>query len=58
VPSENEWERLAWAQGIVSEQAKCTVREALLLIGERALIQHEQPIAIADAVIEGRISFG
>ena len=53
-----EVERVFQAQGMVSVQAECSIDEALILIGERALVQHRDVIEIADAVLEHLIRFG
>jgi len=50
--------RVAQAQGMVSAQVGCTVAEALVLMNERAQVQHQTVIQIADAVRERRIRFG
>jgi hypothetical protein len=50
--------RVAQAQGMVSVQAACTVAEALVMMQERARVQHQSLGDIADGVLERRIRFG
>lgn len=56
------WEDLSYqvaqAQGMVSVQAECTVAEALVLMKERAQVQHQSRHQIADEVLDRHIRFG
>jgi hypothetical protein len=50
--------RVAGAQGMVSVQADCTLADALVMMIERAHVQHETLTQIAEDVLERRIRFG
>jgi AmiR/NasT family two-component response regulator len=50
--------RVAQAQGMVSAQIQCTVDEALVIMRERALVQHQTLADVADAVLKREIRFG
>jgi hypothetical protein len=50
--------RVAGAQGMVIEQAECSEDDALALIVDRALEDHETVGAIADAVLDRSIRLG
>jgi len=56
------WEELTYkvaqAQGMISVQASCTVAEALVMMNERALVQHQTLAGIAEGVVYRRIRFG
>ena len=43
---------------MVSVQAECTVEAALVLMKERALVNGQSLLEIADATIDHRIRFG
>ena len=50
--------QVARAQGMVSVQADCGVGDALVLMCERAQVQHQTLTQIADAVVDRTIRFG
>lgn len=50
--------RVAQAQSMVAAQTECTMDEALAIMRERAEVQYQTLIEIADAVLERRIRFG
>ena len=56
------WEELTYkvaqAQGMIAVQAACTVAEALIMMNERALVQHQTLAGIAEDVVDRRIRFG
>jgi len=50
--------QVAQAQGMVSAPARCTVSEPLVMMNERAQVQHQTLADIAEGVVERRIRFG
>jgi len=50
--------RVAQAQGMVAVQASCTVAEALVMMNDRAQVQHQTLAGIAEDVVDRRIRFG
>ena len=50
--------RVAQAQGMISVQIDCTLDEALVIMRERALVQHQTLADVAVGVLEHRIRFG
>jgi hypothetical protein len=58
----SSWEdvtyRVSQTSGMVSVQADCTLAEALVLMKERAQVQHQRLTEIAPAVVERRTRFG
>ena len=49
------WEELTYlvaqAQGMVSIQADCSIEEALVMMNERAQVQHQTLFQVADGVV-------
>ena len=56
--SEDVTYRVSQASGMVSVQADCTLGAALVLMKERAQVQHQSLTEVAAAVVERRIRFG
>ncbi len=54
------WEdhRVIRAQGMVSVQARCSLDDALVMMHERAHVEHQTLHQIADEVLARRIRFG
>jgi len=50
--------RVVQAQGMVSVQADCSLDNALVMMHERAQVQHRTLPQIADAVLARSIRFG
>jgi AmiR/NasT family two-component response regulator len=55
---EDQLYRVAQAQGMVSVQAGCNLNDAITMMHERALVQHQSLNDIAKAVIDRSIRFG
>ena len=56
------WEELSFrvsqAQGMVSVQAECSLPEALVMMQDRATVQHQTIVQVADAILNHSIRFG
>ena len=50
--------KVAQAQGMISVQASCTVTEALVMMHERAQVQHQTLADIAAGVVDHPFRFG
>ena len=50
--------RVAGAQGMVSAQAECSLGDALVLMCERAQVEHRTLSQVATAVLDRAIRFG
>ena len=51
-------DRVGQASGMVSVQADCPLDEALVIMMDRASVQHQTLTQIAEGVIQRRIRFG
>jgi len=51
-------DRVRQAQAMVSEQAKCSLDEALELMTGEADLTDEQLEQVADEILDGRVHFG